>query len=72
MRVALPMKQNLKPFVSLNELADSSINLTVRAWSLSTDYWPLYFEINERLYTELPKLGFEFPFPQMDVHLDKA
>lgn len=72
MRVALPMKQNLKPFVSLNEMADSSINLTVRAWSLSTDYWPLYFEINERLYTELPKLGFEFPFPQMDVHLDKV
>lgn len=57
------------PFVELGELADSSINLTVRAWTVSPEYWNVFFDMNRRFYTELPKRGFEFPFPQMDVHL---
>lgn len=57
------------PFVELGELADSSINITVRAWTLSENYWGVYFEMNKRFYKELPQKGFEFPFPQMDVHL---
>lgn len=65
-------KTDCSPFVGLNELADSSVNLVIRAWTHSSNYWPLYFEINRRLYTELPQKGFEFPFPQLDVHLDKA
>lgn len=59
------------PFVGLNELGDSSINLSVRAWTNSDDYWNLYFDMNRRFFTELPKLGFEFPFPQLDVHMQK-
>lgn len=57
------------PFVALNQMADSSINLTVRAWTRSSDYWPLYFAMNERFFTELPQRGFSFPFPQVDVHM---
>lgn len=56
------------PFVGLSELAESSVNITVRAWTHSSNYWPLYFEMNERFYKELPEAGFEFPFPQLDVH----
>ncbi len=59
------------PFVGLNEMADSSINLTVRAWCHKDDYWSLFYEMNATLFTELPKRGFSFPFPQLDVHLDK-
>lgn len=59
------------PFAELGELADSSINITVRAWTLSENYWGVYFDMNKRFYIELPKHGFEFPFPQMDVHLSK-
>lgn len=69
---SIPGNENLPPFVGLGELADSSINFTVRAWTYSDNYWPLFFDMNQRFYTELPKLGFEFPFPQMDVHLSKA
>lgn len=58
------------PFVGLGELADSSINITVRAWTKSSDYWNLFFDLNERFYTELPQHGFSFPFPQLDVHLN--
>ena len=58
------------PFAELGEMGDSSINITVRAWTLTEHYWDVFFEMNKRFYVELPKLGFEFPFPQMDVHLD--
>lgn len=59
------------PAVYLEELADSSVNLTIRAWVLSGDYWTVFFRYNERFYEELPeKAGISFPFPQMDVHFD--
>lgn len=60
------------PFVGLNEMADSSINLTVRAWTHSSNYWPLYFAMNEVFFTRLPQQGFSFPFPQMDVHIQQT
>lgn len=66
------VKVNRAPFVGLGEMADSSINITVRAWTQSKFYWDLFFEINRRLYTELSEQGFSFPFPQMDVHLLKS
>lgn len=56
-------------FVGLSELADSSINIVVRAWTDSANYWGLFFEMNERFYKELPERGFSFPFPQVDVHI---
>lgn len=72
-RIAPPVeveKKDCTPFVGLGEMADSSINLTVRAWTPSATYWPLFFEMNERFYKELPSRGFAFPFPQLDVHLN--
>lgn len=66
-----PVKVDCSPFVGLNELADSSINLVVRAWAPTKDYWGLYFDMNSRFYTELPQRGFEFPFPQLDIHMSK-
>lgn len=68
--VALPVKSDRSPFVGLKEMADSSIVLAVRAWTASSNYWPLYFAMNERFYTELQQQGFSFPFPQLDVHLN--
>ncbi len=60
-----------RPTVALSELADSSINLTARAWVQSKDYWSVYYDFNERIYNELPRHGLSFPFPQMDVHITK-
>ncbi|MDE5674252.1 MAG: mechanosensitive ion channel [Muribaculaceae bacterium] len=65
----LPVKKDCTPFVGLDELADSSINIVVRAWTHSSNYWGLFYEMNERFYKELPEHGFSFPFPQMDVHI---
>ncbi|WP_300799599.1 mechanosensitive ion channel domain-containing protein [uncultured Alistipes sp.] len=55
--------------VRVAALADSSVNLTVRAWVANADYWDVFFEYNERFYKELPAAGISFPFPQMDVHV---
>ena len=57
------------PFVALSALSESSVNFVMRAWVHSADYWDVNFEMNEKIYTELPKRGIQFPFQQMDVHV---
>ena len=59
------------PVVWVAALADSSVNLSVRAWVRNADYWDVFFRNNERFYNELPQHGINFPFPQMDVHMKK-
>lgn len=71
MNSGVPVNVERPPFVGLNELADSSVNLTIRAWTRTDYYWGLYFDMNARFYKELPERGFDFPFPQLDVHLQK-
>lgn len=63
------LNADLAPKVYLSEMADSSVNIVARAWVLSTDYWNVYYDFNEKFYAELPRLGLNFPFPQLDVHL---
>ena len=58
-----------EPVVWVAALADSSVNLTIRAWTRNEDYWKVFYEHNEEFYKELPKRGINFPFPQMDVHV---
>ena len=58
-------------FIGLAELADSSVNITVRGWVKTEDYWPVFFDMNERVYVEFDKEGLNIPFPQLDVNLVK-
>lgn len=60
-----------EPVVYVSSLGDSSVNLSVRAWVANGDYWGLYFDMNEKIYKELPSKGIHFPFPQLDVHVTK-
>lgn len=62
-------KVDRSPSVSVNSLAASSVDLVARAWTRSENYWGLFYDINERLYSELPGKGVNFPFPQLNVHL---
>ena len=57
------------PFVAVQKLSESAVNFIVRAWVKGSDYWPAQFDLNERIYTELPQAGIKFPFPQLDVHV---
>jgi len=60
-----------EPFIGLGELGDSSVNLTVRAWVKTDDYWDVFFNMNERVYNEFSEAGLSIPYPQMDIHLQK-
>jgi small conductance mechanosensitive channel len=71
-RVLTTPKAPANPFVGVAELADSSVNLVVRAWVASADYWDVFYEKNELFYTQLPDAGIHFPYPQLDVHVEKA
>lgn len=57
------------PMVALSCLADSSVQITARAWVQASDYWSVLYDMNERVYSEFGKYGLSFPFPQMDVHI---
>ena len=56
------------PSVKVNALAASSVDLKVTAWTTNTDYWGVFYDINEKVLNELPSAGINFPFPQLDVH----
>ena len=56
-------------FIALASLGDSSVNITVRAWVRSPDYWGVFFDMNEKVYKAFPAAGLNIPFPQMDVHV---
>lgn len=60
------------PFVAVSELADSSVNFVVRVWVKSADYWGVYFDTIETVKLTFDEKGISIPYPQMDVHLDKA
>ena len=60
-----------EPFIVLGELADSSVNLTVRVWVKPADYWGVYFSMNEKFYKNADKHNINIPFPQMDVHVNQ-
>ena len=58
-----------EPFIELGKLNSSSVDITVRAWVNSADYWPTFFSMNEKVYKTFAKEGLNIPFPQMDVHM---
>ena len=59
------------PFIAVGALADNSVNITVRVWVNAADYWGVFFDMNKSVYNTFGNEGLNFPFPQMDVHLDK-
>jgi small conductance mechanosensitive channel len=60
--------QEPAPVIVLGSLADSSVNMSVRVWVKSENYWSVYFETNEKIYNEFNRLGINFPYPQLTIH----
>ncbi len=58
------------PSVNIEKLGESSVDFALKAWVNVKDYWPVLYSIQEKIYVGLPENGIEFPFPQMDVHID--
>ena len=60
------------PLVAVAELADSSVNFNVRPWCSTSEYWNVYFDIHEKVKLAFDAEGISIPYPQMDIHQDKA
>ena len=60
--------QNPAPFVALGALSSSSVDITIRLWVKSEDYWGVFFDTNEAIYKTFNQEGINFPFPQLTVH----
>ncbi|MBN2332304.1 MAG: mechanosensitive ion channel [Deltaproteobacteria bacterium] len=57
------------PMIAVGELADSSVNFTVRLWVESADYWGVYFDTTEAVKLRFDEEGISIPYPQQDVHM---
>ncbi|MDH4321611.1 MAG: mechanosensitive ion channel [Desulfobulbaceae bacterium] len=58
-----------EPFIAVSELGESSVNLVVRPWVKTGDYWNVRCDLTERIKQEFDRAGLHIPFPQRDVHL---
>ena len=60
-----------EPSLFVGELADSSVNIVVRVWAESGNYWPLKAALTKNIKHKFDEKGISFPYPQQDVHLIK-
>lgn len=58
--------------VAVSALGASSVDLVVRPWVKTIDYWDVYYSLNEKIKLTFDEKGITFPYPQQDVHLFKA
>ncbi|MDT8357284.1 MAG: mechanosensitive ion channel family protein [Methanomicrobiaceae archaeon] len=77
-RIAMELMQNHPgvladpaPSVVVTGLGDSSVNLSLRAWTNTGDLWTVIWDLNRDILAAYRNAGIEIPFPQMDVHLDR-
>lgn len=59
------------PMIAFGALSASSVDIKVRAWAKTADYWDVYFDMNKIVYDTFNKEGIGFPFPQLTVHQAK-
>ncbi len=57
------------PTIGVLELGNNSVNIACRPWCATSDYWSVFFDMNERVKYAFDEAGLSFPFPQRDVHL---
>ncbi len=57
------------PAIGVVELADSSVNLIVRPWVKTGDYWDVRLDLTEKIKLTFDKEGISFPYPQQEVHM---
>ncbi|WP_457575503.1 mechanosensitive ion channel family protein [Desulfomarina sp.] len=57
------------PAIGVVELADSSVNLIVRPWVKTDDYWDVRLDLTEKIKLTFDREGISFPYPQQEVHM---
>lgn len=57
------------PQIMLKSLGDNSVNLQMRAWTKTGEYWNVLWDTNKKIKTSIEEAGLSFPYPQRDIHL---
>ena len=60
-----------RPYIALKALSESSVDILIRVWVKRTNYWDVYYDINEQIYKIFEVNGINIPFPQLKVHLSE-
>lgn len=58
--------------IVLGNLGDSAVEIYVRAWVPTDEYWNVYFDMNENVKERFDAEGISFPYPQQDVHIHNS
>jgi|TARA_A200000113_G_scaffold27528_1_gene23142 small conductance mechanosensitive channel len=64
--------QTPEPQYLVHTLADSSVNLQLRAWAPTSDYWDIYWKTQRKVKEKIESKGITIPFPQRDLHIISA
>lgn len=57
-----------EPLIAVGAHNDSSIQIVVKIWTSTADYWPVYYDMQEKVKVAFDNAGINIPFPQLDVH----
>lgn len=57
------------PTIAVSELGASSVNLVVRPWVNTPDYWNVRLDLTEKIKLTFDEKGISIPYPQQDVHM---
>lgn len=63
------MLKDPAPQVFVTELADSSVNMTLRCWVDTSDYWQTFCDLTRNAKLRLDEKGYSIPFPQREFHM---
>ena len=58
-----------EPAIAVAELGASSVDLIVRPWVKTGDYWDVRLDLTEKIKLRFDEKGISFPYPQQDVHM---
>jgi small conductance mechanosensitive channel len=57
------------PQIGIQEFADSCVNIGMRYWVPTKQYFQILYQANLAVYTALNEAGITIPFPQRDIHM---
>lgn len=57
------------PVIRVVALGESSVDLVVRPWAKTSDYWDVHFDLHKQIKERLDAEGIGIPFPQRDLRV---
>ena len=65
----LVLDKPAEPFARVSKHDESAIVFSTKCWCNTSDYWTVWYDLNEQVKSAFDKAQIEIPFPQMDIHV---